>query len=137
MFWPMDGFGEVDLRGLDEAARRDGKRVYYPFSDDGDVGFREVADVRSLQERGHGFLEPDSEGAEAVSGNIDLVLVPAIAVTESGHRLGFGRGFYDRLLPRFSPPATSIVVAFDFQLVVELPVEAHDVACDLVVTDRE
>jgi 5-formyltetrahydrofolate cyclo-ligase len=41
------------------------------------------------------------------------------------------------VLPRFSPPATSIVVAFDFQLVVELPVEAHDVACDLVVTDRE
>jgi 5-formyltetrahydrofolate cyclo-ligase len=40
-------------------------------------------------------------------------------------------------LPDVSPPALSIVVAYSFQLLAELPLEAHDVACDAVVTDRE
>jgi len=61
--------------------------------------------------------------------------VPALAVASSGHRLGYGSGFYDATLPDFCPPALSIVVAYDFQLLAELPVSAHDIACDIVVTD--
>ena len=66
---------------------------------------------------------------------VDLIVVPALAVAPTGHRLGYGGGFYDVMLPDFCPPATAVVVAFDFQLVAELPAEPHDVACALVVTD--
>jgi 5-formyltetrahydrofolate cyclo-ligase len=45
-------------------------------------------------------------------------------------------GFYDVTLPDVSPPAASIIVAYDFQLLGELPELEHDVACDYVVTDR-
>ncbi len=62
-------------------------------------------------------------------------MVPALAVTDTDHRLGYGRGFYDVTLPDFCPPALSVVVAFDFQLLAELPVLEHDVACEVVVTD--
>ena len=51
------------------------------------------------------------------------------------HRLGYGAGFYDSLLPDVRPPAQAVVVAFDFQLLVDLPTLPHDVPCDWVVTD--
>jgi len=61
--------------------------------------------------------------------------VPALAVDPRGHRIGYGAGFYDRALPRFVPPAAAIVVAFDFQLVAEVPETPLDFAAAWVVTD--
>jgi 5-formyltetrahydrofolate cyclo-ligase len=66
---------------------------------------------------------------------VDLVLVPALAVAPSGHRLGYGAGFYDSLLPDVCPPAKALAVAYDFQLLVEVPTLPHDVPCDFIVTD--
>ena len=79
-----------------------------------------------------GFDEPPVEGGAA---EVDLVIAPALAVDERGHRLGYGRGYYDRLLARLQP-ATTIVVAYDFQLIGEVPTTTSDVALDWVVTDR-
>ena len=53
----------------------------------------------------------------------------------SGQRLGYGRGYYDRALPRVAPPAFTVAVAFDWQVVIELPVTEGDVAVDAVLTD--
>lgn len=137
LFYPMPS--EVDLRGLDRDARSQGKRVYYPFLEARGAavvgGFAEVSELSELGEQGHRFLEPPASAPRATSGDLDLVIVPALAVSENGHRLGYGSGFYDLTLPDFCPPAQSIVVAFEFQLLAELPVLAHDVACDVVLTD--
>ena len=62
--------------------------------------------------------------------------MPALQVDDRGHRIGYGAGFYDRTLPRFAPPARAVVVAFDFQLIPEVPVTEGDVALDIVVTDE-
>lgn len=134
----LDG-GEVDVRGIDAAAREARKRVYYPLVDR--VGERdhtalgEAVAAGDLSARGRRFVEPPKDAHRAERGDVDLVIVPALAVAESGHRLGYGGGFYDALLPDFRPPALAVVVAFDFQLVAELPTEPHDVPCDFVVTD--
>jgi 5-formyltetrahydrofolate cyclo-ligase len=140
LFWPIRDRNEVDLGAVDAAARAQHKRVYYPFMDpSGDgyrTGFRRVDDVGLLAERGRGFAEPPPELPEAARGDVDLVIVPALAVAEDGHRLGYGAGFYDATLPDVCPPARSLVVAFAFQLVAELPPGEHDVACDWVVTDE-
>lgn len=139
LFFPMQDRKEVDLRPLDAEARRQGKRVYYPFLEPrGEAlvsGFRLTASLDDLQDRGQRFLEPPPDAPVAARGEVDLVLVPALAVAPSGHRLGYGAGFYDSLLPDVRPPARAIVVAYDFQLLVELPVLPHDVACDGLVTD--
>ena len=82
-----------------------------------------------------GFAEPAAHLVSAVRGEVDVVVVPALAVAADGHRLGYGAGFYDRVLPAYRPPACAIAVAYDFQLVMELPVLENDLACDLVVTD--
>jgi 5-formyltetrahydrofolate cyclo-ligase len=141
LFWPMLERREVDLRRLDEHLRRSGKRLYYPFmerSETGDIttGFRLVLDRNELRERGQRFAEPAPTVPTATRGEIDAVIVPALAATPNGYRLGYGSGFYDATLPDIVPPARSIVVIFDFQLMQELPIMPHDLACDEVVTDH-
>jgi len=139
LFWPIVERHEVDLRALDAKLRARGARLFYPAIDPGSgaMTFREVADVASLEEAGYGFAEPAPGAREARGDELDVVIVPALAVDPRGYRLGYGVGYYDRTLPRFAPPASSIAVAFDFQLVSELPaIEAHDVAVRWVVTDR-
>lgn len=63
---------------------------------------------------------------------LDLIIVPAVAYDAKGNRLGRGKGFYDRLLS--SSPATTVGIAYDFQLMEELPVEPHDIPVDIVIT---
>ncbi|MFZ5889908.1 MAG: 5-formyltetrahydrofolate cyclo-ligase [Myxococcota bacterium] len=137
LFWPLSG--EVDLRGLDARARAENKAVYYPVMDPNGSGFTTgfaiTASTEELATRRSRFLEPLPEAPRAVRGEIDLVLVPALAVGADGNRLGYGGGFYDVTLPDFVPPAVSLIVAYDFQLLAEIPALPHDVACQLVVTD--
>jgi len=137
LFFPLAG--EVDLRPLDARARAEGKRVYYPFMEPRQTGFvtglARVEDLAELADRGRRFLEPPPEAPRAARGEVDLIVVPALAVSSTGHRLGYGMGFYDATLPDFCPPALAVVVAYDFQLLAELPSLDHDVAGDHVVTD--
>ena len=66
---------------------------------------------------------------------IDVVIVPGTAFTRGGDRLGQGGGWYDRFLRTVRPDCVTVGVAFGPQIVDELPVEAHDVRLDHVVTD--
>lgn len=141
-FWPMLERGEVDLRALDENLRQRGVSLYYPFmeplSGGGySTGFRRTASQEELADLGRGFFEPSKEGEIARSGDIDVVIVPALAADVRGHRIGYGAGYYDATLADVCPPARSIIAAYQFQMLAELPVEGHDVACDFVVTDEK
>lgn len=62
-------------------------------------------------------------------------IVPGVAFDRSGHRLGRGRGYYDRLLSGVSAP--KIALAFSFQLLPMLPYESHDIVMDVIVTEKE
>jgi 5-formyltetrahydrofolate cyclo-ligase len=140
LFWPLVEQKEIDVRALDAVARAQGKRVYYPgfgrSSTDGlSSELRLTGSPAELAVRDHRFLEPPADAPRAAPGDVDFLVVPALAAALSGHRLGFGIGFYDSLLPDFRPPARAAVVLFDFQLLAELPALAHDVACDFVVSD--
>ena len=156
LFAPLGEKGEIDLGSLDAEARARGKRVYYPrLSEvpeasllassarsgegaarvpglDGDLA---EASLDELVPSGRGFLAPPAEARGATRGEVDVIVVPALAVSELGHRLGYGSGYYDRILPVYRPPACAIAVAYDFQLIAELPVLEGDAACDIVVTD--
>jgi 5-formyltetrahydrofolate cyclo-ligase len=137
LFWPLAR--EVDLRALDEKARLEGKAVYYPVMDPRPGGFTTgFALTTSSSELALGrsrFPEPPASAPRAERAEIDLVVVPALAVGADGNRLGYGGGFYDVTLPDFMPPATGLVVAYDFQLLAEIPSLPHDVPCHVIVTD--
>ena len=79
-----------------------------------------------------GIREPDGEPADLTS--IAAVVVPGVAFTADGARLGRGAGMYDRLLPRL-PGALRIGVCLERFVRPELPIEPHDAGVDLVVTD--
>jgi 5-formyltetrahydrofolate cyclo-ligase len=68
--------------------------------------------------------------------SVDVVVVPGVAFTRDGHRLGQGGGWYDRFLARTGGGCTTVGVCFAEQVVDTLPVEAHDVPVDVVVTDQ-
>lgn len=65
---------------------------------------------------------------------VELIVVPGVAFDGRGHRMGRGRGFYDRLL-KCTPRAVKIGVGYDFQMLDAVPVEPHDVNMDLVIHD--
>jgi 5-formyltetrahydrofolate cyclo-ligase len=74
-----------------------------------------------------------TSAAPAWDGGIDVVVVPGVAFTPRGDRLGLGRGDYDRFLSR-TAVARKLALAWDFQLLDEIPTEAHDQRMDLIVT---
>ena len=79
-----------------------------------------------------GIIEP--QGGEAVRPHeIDAIVVPGVAFTESGARMGRGKGFYDRYLSQEEFRGLKIGVCYNEQIVGELPVEPHDVKMDCVV----
>ena len=66
--------------------------------------------------------------------SIDIIIVPGVAFDRQGNRLGRGRGFYDRLL-KTTPNAIKIGVAFDFQVVDQVPTEPLDVPMNLIISE--
>lgn len=136
LFWPIEGRNEVDLRIFAKSLRDQGVSIAFPSIDPESrvMTFRFPPDPEKMEERGLGFAEPAYEDPEAKE--LDVVIVPALGVDTSGNRLGYGAGYYDRTLPRFCPPAAAIAVAFDFQLLVEVPTTEGDVAVDVVLTDE-
>jgi 5-formyltetrahydrofolate cyclo-ligase len=136
LFYPIEGRNEVDLRALDAALREKGARVAYPTIDQESrvMSFRLVSETEAMEERGFGFREPAPDAEDASP--LDVVVVPALQIDDRGHRIGYGAGYYDRTIPRYCPPAIAIGVAFDFQLVAEVPVTEGDVAVSMVVTDQ-
>jgi len=82
----------------------------------------------------HSVPEP-ADGEPLDPARLTGVLVPGIAFTESGARLGRGGGFYDRFLPR-APRALRIGVAFEAQIVESIPLESHDEPVHVIVTER-
>lgn len=77
--------------------------------------------------------EPTGEDVADVE-DIELMIVPAVAFDRKGNRLGRGKGFYDRLLA--TSRATKIGVGYEFQLFDSIPSEPHDVAMDMVITQK-
>jgi len=83
-----------------------------------------------------GLREPASDPARRVEdAEIDLVLVPGVAFTAAGDRLGRGRGHYDRFLPRLKSTAQAVGICFAERLLPSLPTEMHDRQLDDVVAE--
>jgi len=159
LFFPIEKKGEVDLRGVDQDARARGLRVAYPTIHQPDfdptqlregelppartMSFRWIdldggALIDALEDRGRGFLEPREDAPIASVDHLDVIIVPGLAFDPTGHRIGYGAGFYDMTLAAAREGTNrvrTIGVAFDFQIVSEIPVTPGDIAVQTIVTD--
>jgi 5-formyltetrahydrofolate cyclo-ligase len=83
-----------------------------------------------------GIREPESDPSSEVEPQVvDLVIVPALMLSESGDRLGYGGGYYDRLLPRLRSACIRVAAVPDALLVPRLPHDPWDATIDIIVTE--
>lgn len=126
---------ELDPCPLVAALRARGARIAYPrVCGPAALALHWCEDERDLAPGYCGIAEPSESASAADPHEIELVLVPGTAFDEACGRLGMGGGFYDRLLTRLGPEALAVGLAFDEQLVAEVPAETHDVPLSAVVT---
>ncbi len=109
----------------------DDHKVLLPKVVGDDLELRIFDGFDSLEKGAFGILEPVGEMFTDYDA-VDFVVVPGMAFDKAGHRLGRGKGYYDRLLPRLRN-AYKIGVCFPFQFFDEIPSEPHDVRMDCVV----
>ncbi|PLX85403.1 MAG: 5-formyltetrahydrofolate cyclo-ligase [Desulfuromonas sp.] len=127
--------GEVATAELFSAARLAGKTVCFPRLDGDHMVFVAIADEGSFVPGAFGVEEP--WGTTIVTpDSIDLTVVPGVAFDRQGHRLGYGKGYYDRELSQRSRRGTLVGLCFDFQFVDRLPAESHDIPLDCLVTEN-
>lgn len=128
---------EIQLRGIFSDAFARGKTLAVPLI----VGAGEMLPVAvpsfdALEVGAFGIATVKENLREFVSAEkIDCVVVPGAAFDVHGNRLGLGGGYYDKFLPR-AVNAKKIALAYDFQLVEEIPVEPHDSPVDIVLTEK-
>ncbi|MEX0953317.1 MAG: 5-formyltetrahydrofolate cyclo-ligase [Nitriliruptoraceae bacterium] len=124
---------EVDVFALAEQVLARGGRAHLPRVSGDDLEVVAFSDDTDLVRGYRGILEPRGEATDP--GTLDVVVVPGIAFDRHGRRCGQGRGFYDRFLA--SIDATRIAVAFDVQVVDEVPATAFDASMHALVTETQ
>lgn len=126
---------ELDLWPSLEEALAEGKAVALPCFDADNQFYspRRVTNLHvELVSGRFGIREPAGHCIEIPLDDLDLVLVPGVAFDLRGHRLGRGKGFYDRLLANFA--GKKIGIAFEEQMVEAIPADKQDVRMNFVLT---
>lgn len=130
---------EVDTREMIKITLSQGKRVILPKVDKENKKLKlyEIKDMNELAKGYMGILEPSiSEGKLTELDDIDLIIIPGAAFDVSGNRLGYGAGFYDRLLAGIKNKIPGIAPAYEEQIIEKIPSEPHDVKVTKIVTDK-
>ena len=130
---------EVATLPLIEAALAQGKRVAVPRVEGGSLTLYRIEAPSELAPAAFGLLEPGREfrrkNRRLVSTEVHLFLVPGLAFDRNGGRLGYGKGYYDALLGRVKARIPTIGVAFEAQLIDEVPMGETDVRVGSVITE--
>jgi len=134
---------EVDTFDLLKYCVAHGKIVLLPKVDkqDNELKIYEIKDTKELIKGYFGIPEPDvSEDRGMNVEHMDLILVPGVAFDEQCNRLGYGKGFYDKLLSRVRGQGSGvkclIALAYEEQIVESIPSEPHDIKMDKIITDK-
>jgi 5-formyltetrahydrofolate cyclo-ligase len=126
---------EIDPAPAIWRLRERGVRIAYPrIEAPGVLGLHFVDHELDLVPGPFGLAQPSEHAPRAPHTLVDAVLVPGVAFDEQGSRLGYGGGYYDRLLPICRPDCVRIGIAFDEQVLDHIPAEEHDECVDVVIT---
>lgn len=136
----LDFRNEVKTGPLIECMLREGKRTLIPVinPEDYSLTISELKDPQNdLFPGKFGLLEPNADTLRPVEPTIiDLVLVPGLVFDKKGYRIGFGAGYYDRFLPMLQSHVPLISLAYELQIVDDVPREPHDVPVHMLVTEQ-
>jgi len=131
-------FPEVDTFQIIRKAWEQRKQVVIPkcYPKEKKMVFHELSEFSQLESVFYGLLEPiEALTREVGPDQIDLLIVPGLAYTKEGFRLGFGGGYYDRYLKSF--PGKAISLAFNCQIVPDIQIENHDIPVAKIITNDQ
>lgn len=129
--------GEVSLNYLIGKAFLENKKIFLPKTHlkEKTLTFHQIYSFSDLVPGPFKLLEPPYENPIIKLDKLDLIIVPGVAFDYSRGRIGYGGGFYDRVLAKTN--AFKIGVAFSFQIFEKLPLELHDQKVDMIITEKE
>lgn len=131
----VDFRNEVGTADLMEKAWEMGKSVAVPKTDGERMDFYYIRSLQETAPGNFGVREPDPRKCRMADGREGLLILPGSAFDVKGYRIGYGKGYYDRYL-QLHPELLPMAVAFDFQVLEEIPYEAHDRRAQVIVTDK-
>lgn len=127
---------EIDTWRLSERLAAQGKRIYVPRAEPATRTLTVHRYPCELETLSFGLRQPVASAPaladSSIEATVDVAIVVGLAFDRHGHRLGYGRGYFDRFLA--ARRIFRVALAFDQQLVDELPAEPHDVRFDVIVT---
>ena len=126
-------FREVNTEFLIDNLRSQGKKIIFPVSNVETKTITLCEDTNSFKEGAYGILEPEIK-KEVNPDMVDAFVVPGIAFDKDKNRLGFGAGYYDRLLKNLR--VKKVGICYDFQVAESIDATPNDVKMDLVITDK-
>ena len=129
----MDAFSEVKTDLIVSDCRKQGKKLLFPVTDEKTHTLSLCVDTGEFIKGAYGILEPHPK--EVVSFDTpDIVIIPGLAFDEEKNRLGFGEGYYDRLLAECK--AYKAGICYDFQVVEKIEAKEHDIKMDVIITNE-
>ncbi len=128
---------EVDTMKLLQRSLLDGKTVVLPRVDTSNTSLvlYTIPSVEDLVPGHFGIKEPRENREELIEpSDIEMIIVPGVAFDEHCNRLGYGKGYYDRLLSHKN--ALAVGLAYEEQILAHIPADAHDIKMDKIITDK-
>ena len=110
------------------------KKFYLPVIEKDEIVFRKCTSNTCFQQSSFGIMEPIGDNYTDYK-KVDLIIVPGVAFDRKMNRLGRGKAYYDRFLPKLKAPKLGI--CFEFQLFDEIPADKDDVKMDYIVSENE
>lgn len=139
VLWYVDFRDEVQTQSAIKRELGGDREVIVPYCQGAELELFRLHDFDHLATGTYGILEP-SLHLRGLSehivdpGTVDFVVVPGVAFDRSGGRIGYGKGYYDRLLSRLPSSTFKAAIALDCQVFESVPTSSHDIAMDIVVT---
>lgn len=124
---------ELSLLKFLEWALEAGKRVALPKVDGNEMDFYEVSSLQEVKKGSFGVMEPVTE--KKVNWEEAVCLTPGVGFDKEGRRIGHGAGYYDRYFSRH-PRLIKLGIAYDFQIVEDIPTEENDISMEYLVTPK-
>lgn len=122
---------EVRTQDILQEILNAGKELALPKVVKDDLVFKKISNFSELEPGNFSVMEPKDK-CEIVK-NLDVILVPAIALSKDGFRLGYGFGYYDKYL--HGKKSTAIALSYAKQVIRSFPVDDHDVKMNFIVTE--
>jgi 5-formyltetrahydrofolate cyclo-ligase len=136
----MNSASEVATEGMIRRALQHEKFVALPWVDKKEERIipMKIDDLDSDVKPGYGGIrEPIPHQCKVIPvESIDLAIIPGIAFDERGGRIGHGTGFYDRFIPHLDVTTRKVALAFECQIVSQIPMEPHDRYTDIIITEK-